>query len=72
MGDRGEHDLCATEFRQFGGGVGGLGVDVVNRAELARKRLLVFPPSDGHRAESNFRRVLDTEVAEPTRSSSAR
>ena len=63
--DGGEHDLGAAEFRQFGGGVGGLAVDVVGRAELPGERLLVLPAGDGDRAEAHLGGVLNAEVAEP-------
>ena len=44
----GEDDLGTAQPRQLGGGVGGLDVDVVRRAELPGERLLVLSHGVDH------------------------
>jgi hypothetical protein len=56
--------LVTVEFLEFGGGVLGLGVDVVPGAELAGERLFVLAAGDADGLEAHLGGILDAEVAE--------
>ena len=57
--------FAPPSFVQLGGGVGGLAVDVVGRAELRASGSLSCAAGDADGAEAHLGRVLHAEVPEP-------